>query len=297
MKRTLTIILTVVLVGTLVGPAAAAMDTTDDEEDVTDLGADHGLDTAEKISEFRSNGLVTTDADRIDMSISVAESKSDVGITGRMFPNDLRNNYLRLEYNEDAERTVRLLIPSEYWTPYPRERAKTVSGDAQVGLEPVRGGDYTEVVVRFTGKDDVVVPLQWDSSVSYRAVERVDNRLDNSLGITLRDDNSEWVYVNSSTVSEGPGLAVGEDASDITVQYDATPDSPEETWINAPKGETLSDGIYYYQRSEDGEAYIVSKTDDPPAIRYNVKSSLGDRIRGDIRELLTIPDSIKEILG
>lgn len=297
-KRALAAVFAVLLAVSLSIPAGTiALNDDLSEEDITNIGDDHDLDSADAISQFNSEGVTSAELARLDMEVTIAEKKSDIGLEDQLLPSSIRNDFIRLQYNEEADRTVRILIPDDYFTPYPRERVSTVTGDADVEIKPIRGGDYMEIIARFHGEDDVVIPIQWDSQISYQAIERVDDRLDNSIGITLRDDDAEWQYVDSDALTEGPGYSIGESAGDVTVQYDATPDQPEETWINAPKGETFSDDIYYYQRdSEDGTAYIVAKTDNPPAIRYNVDSSLGDRLRGDLRDIGQIPERIEEFL-
>lgn len=281
------------------GASGSALTFADDDDDhVTDLGTDHGLTEADAIAEYDDRGSTQADITRLDMTVTVADSKSEVGIEDKLFPMDVTNDYVRLEYNEQAERTVRILIPDDYWEPYERSEVDSITSDHVAEYDPVRGGDYTALTIHFDGEADVVLPAEWVSSFSYRAVDRIDNRLNNSLGFTVRDDNSQWVYVDSAAMTEGPGYDMGESPGDVTVQYDATPDSPEETWINAPEGETLSDNIYYYERdSANGSAYIVSKTDDPPNVRYNVDSSLTDRVRGDINELRNIPNAIKDLFG
>lgn len=297
--RTLAVVLAVLLVGSLFVPVAAAFDDPDDKS-MTDLGTGHDLDTSDAIAEFNDRGNVDMEATRLDMTITLADSKDHVGLEDELTPTNQRNDFVRFEYNEEAERTVRILIPEEYWTPYLREEVQAIGEDADhvASYKSVRGGDYTAIVVRFDGPADVVFPVDKMASLSYVAVERVDDRLNNSVGFTIRDDDSKWKYVPTQNLTEGPGYDVGESTDDLTVQYDATPDSPEETWVNAPNGETFSDDIYYYERgAANSSAYIVSKTDDPPAVRYAVESSMADRIRGDVNELTDVPRRIAETLG
>lgn len=291
------LIVSLLLVTTLFAPAVGAFDD-DGDDSMTDLGTNHDLTSSDAVSEFNDRGAVEIDTSRLDMTVTVAESKSDVGLEDQLTPTDVRNDFIRFEYREEADRTVRLLIPNEYWTPYLREEVDAINDEHVAEYRTARGGDYTAVVVRFDGPADVVFPVDSVASFSYAAVERVDDRLNNSLGFTLRDDDANWEYVDTEELVDGPGYDVGESPGDITVQYDATPDSPEETWINAPEGETLSDDIYYYERgSDNSSAYIVSKTDDPPAVRYNVDSSWMDRVRGDLNDLRQVPDRIIDLLG
>ncbi|MFP8891836.1 hypothetical protein ACLI4U_19000 (plasmid) [Natrialbaceae archaeon A-CW2] len=271
---------------------------SNDDNNVTDLGADHDLNTADAVNAFANDGVAEADIERIDMTVTVADNKDDVGLEEELLPTNQFNDFVRFEYREEADRTIRILIPDEYWTPYERERLESINSDHQADFESVRGGDYQSVVIRFDGPGEAVFPAEWVASFSYQNLERIDDRLNNSIGLTIRDDNSQWTYVNTTDMAEGPGLEIDEDIEDLTVQYDATPDSPEETWINAPEGETFSDDIYYYQReSENGSVFIVSKTDNPPNVRYNVDSTLTDRIRGNLNAIKNIPNKIGDILG
>ncbi|MFC6720902.1 hypothetical protein ACFQGT_00450 [Natrialbaceae archaeon GCM10025810] len=295
MTRLRSIALAVVLIVSLVAvPGVAIADDEDDTDSVTDIGADHDLDTSDAITEYNEAGHTETDLSRIDMTVTVAESKADVGLEDQPLPTDVRNDYLRLQYDEEAERTVRILIPDDYWTPYLREEVQSISDDHTAEFEPVRGGSYTAVVIRFEEPADVVLPVQWDSSLSYEVTERIDERLNKSIGFQIRDDDTGWTYLEDENLSEGAGHEIDGAPGDVTVQYDATPDRPEETWINAPRGETLSDDIYYYDRGENGTTYVVSKTDEPPAVRYKEDSTFADRARGAINDLREVPNRIMD---
>ena len=297
MKRLRSLVLAAILVCSLFALPALAADQTDDEY-VTDIGAKHELDTADAVVEFNDRGYTSTQLSRIDMRVTVAEEKSEVGLEGRLTPTNAVNDYLRLEYNEEATRTVRILIPEEYWTAYKQDDVESLTSDHTATFEPARGGEYQSVIVEFDGPADVVLPAKWYDSMSYKALERVDQRLNKSVGVTIRDDGSQWRYVESESLASGAGYEIGEHADSVTVQYDATPDSPEETWVNAPQGESMRQDIYYYTRdSENSTTYIVSKTDEPPTVRYKVNSTLLDRIRGDIRDIKLIPDRLKDALN
>ncbi|MFD1526039.1 hypothetical protein [Halolamina salina] len=275
-------------------PALAADGTTD--EHVTDIGAQHDLDSSDAVSEFNSQGHTSTRLTRIDMTATVATQKSEVGLEHKLTPTDAVNDYLRLEYNEEATRTVRILIPKEYWTPYKQEGVESITTDHTATFEPARGGEYTSVVLEFDGPADVVLPAKWYDSMSYKALERVDQRMNKSVGVTLRGDGSQWNYVTADELTSGPGYEIGTHSDQLTVQYDATPDQPEETWINAPQGESMRQDLYYYTRdSENSTSYIVSKTEDPPTVRYKVNATFMDRLRGNIRDIQLIPDRFQDL--
>jgi len=178
-----------------------------------------------------------------------------------------------------------------------REDVQSLTSDHTAEFQPVRGGEYLAVTVTFDGPADVVVPIQWDSELSYRVAERIDERLNKSLGISVRGNGGGWTYVEDGNLTDGPGYAIGKASDDVTVQYDATPDEPERTWINAPEGETFSNEVYYYDRGENGSAYIVSKTDDPPAVRYKTDSTIMDQLKGGVNDLMQVPDRMLEGFG
>jgi len=294
--RTTAVLVAVALVATLIVGPAAALDSGDDGE-ITNLGTSHALDSSEAIDEYESEGHTSADLTRLDMTVTAAQSREDVGLGDEPLPTNVRNDFLRLEYDEEAERTVRIMLPKDYWTPYMRENVQSITSDHTATYQPTRGGEYVAVSVHFDGPADVVFPVQWDSELSYRIAERIDNRLNKSFGVSIRGDSGGWTYVDAQNLTDGPGHAIGQAPGDVTVQYDATPDEPAETWINAPEGETFSNEIYYYDRGDNGSAYIVSKTDDPPAVRYKTDSSFADDLRGAVNDLTQVPDRIFDGFG
>lgn len=280
------------VVALVAGPAAALDDSGDGE--ITNLGTSHALDSSEAIEEYEAEGHTSAEITRLDMTVTAAQSREDVGLGDQPTPTNVRNDFLRLEYDEEAERTVRIMLPKDYWTPYLREDVQSVTSDHTATYQPTRAGEYVAVSVHFDGPGDAVFPIQWDSELSYRVAERIDNRLNKSFGVSIRGDSAGWEYVDSQNLTDGPGYAIGDAPGDVTVQYDATPDEPEQTWINAPEGETLSNEIYYYDRGDNGSAYIVSKTDDPPAVRYKTDSTFVDDLRGAVNDLVQVPDRISD---
>jgi len=290
--RTRAILVATVLVVALMTASGGVFGAEDDPE-ITDLGTSHDLDTADAVSEFETEGHTQAAPSRLDMTVTAAKNKDDVGLEDKPLPTDVRNDFLRFEYDEEAQRTVRILVPNDYWTPYMRENVNSITSDHTAEFQPVRGGEYLAVTLTFDGPADVVVPIQWDSELSYEVAERIDERMNKSIGVSIRGGNTGWTYVDSTNLTDGPGYAIGEAPGDVTVQYDTTPDEPERTWINAPEGETLSNDIYYYDRGDNGSAYIVSKTDDPPAVRYKTDSTFMDQFRGGLNDLLEVPDRIQ----
>lgn len=291
--RTRALLAAFVLIVALMTASGAAFGAQDDPE-ITDLGTSHDLDTADAISAFDQDGHTSAETDRLDMTVTASTGKDEVGLEDQLMPTDTRNDFLRFDYREEAERTVRILLPKDYWTPYMREDVQSLTSDHTAEFQPTRSGEYLAVTIQFDGPAEVVLPVQWDSELSYRVAERVDNRLNKSVGVSIRGDSGSWTYVDSQNLTDGPGHPIEEAPGDVTVQYDTTPNEPERTWINAPEGETFSNEVYYYDRGENGSAYIVSKTSDPPAVRYKTDSSAMDKIRGGVNDLMEVPDRISD---
>lgn len=300
MNRVLTTLLAVVLVVSLAATPVAAQDdgSTDDdlESTVTDLGATHPLAENATINSYERTGYVSGDLTRYRISLTVSEAGSDVGLSPSI-TRDMRNDYLRIQYNESASRTLRLLLPREYITPYTMEDVGAIGSEKHASYKPARGGEYLAVTIHFNGAGEVVLPLQKDSSAGGALVETVDRRVKQLTGISPLGRNGEWKYLDGETVAEEPAYPVNTTSEDILIQYDARPEQPNEVWLNAPRGEQNDVPLYYFERERDDQLYIVSAENTTPDVRLKTEPSRTDKIRGDLNDIRLVPDRIRDGAG
>lgn len=295
-KRILSVLLVVVLVcNAVIAPSMAASET----DDVLAIDDDHGLADEESISSYKTDGVSRTSLTQVDGSLAMAKHKSDVGADAKLLPTDARNNFIRIKYEEDFQRTLRILIPREYQIPYTQENVQSVTSDHTASFRPARGAEYLEIVVTVDGPADIVLPVQKDSSLSYRGLEWADTRVKAATGQSVFGDKAgdNWQYLDDEELSNGTAYELEGSPEEIAVQYDAEKANPHQTWLNAPKGGDEGVGAYWFVR-ESGDnqtAYLVVTDDDPPAIRYKSDAHVTDTWLAEARDAAQIPERIKEI--
>lgn len=292
MTRRLSVFIAVLLTVALVAamPVAAQEDT---DAEVTDLGTEHPLAANATADEFERTGYVSGELSRYRISMAAAEAGGDVGLTPSL-TRDARNDYLQIEYNESHERTLRILLPRAYITPYTMEQVDAIGSGHTASYEPARSGDYLAVTITFSGAGEAVLPLQKDSSAGGALLETVDNRVKQLTGISPLGRNGQWRYLDGSEVASDPAYPVNATSEDVLIQYDARPNEAEEVWLNAPEGEQNGVPVYYFERDSDSQLYVVSADESQPDIRLKTEPSRTDEIRGDINDIALVPDRIRE---
>lgn len=284
-------LLTLSLVATM--PVAGEVDL--EEPGVTDIGTDHPLAAQGSIDEWTRTGTVDGELTRYQISVTAAEDGADVGLEPSMV-RDTRNHYLRIQYDETSARTLRILLPREFITPYKMETVEGFDSDHIAHYEPAREGEYLAVTIHFDGEGEAILPLQRDSAASYGIVERFDSQIETITGLSPLGRSGEWHYIDGQEVAAVAAYPVNASSEDVLIQYDARPDESDEVWLNAPRGETSSDLVYYYERSgDDGEElYVVSTGEAEPDVRIKQEATTVDRIRGDLNDIRLVPDRIRD---
>lgn len=289
MRRHISLLTVLIIAAASLGGIAAAQ--------TTDLGTEHPLAENGTISDYQSTGYAEGELDRYQMGLAVATDGEDVGLDPSL-ARDTRNRYLQIDYREDHGRTIRLLLPREYVTPYTQETVESFDSDHVARFEPVRGGEYLEVVITFQGKGTAVLPLQLDSAASYGIIERVDSRIKTITGTSVFGHGSEWHYIDGSEVANEPAYQINATNTDsVLIQFDARPTKPSEVWLNAPKGEHSDADLYYFERNAGDEIYVVADNETAPDVRVKSNPSTADRVRGDINDIRLVPDRIREGAG
>lgn len=292
------LLVSLLLVGGLVGLSntVAAQDGSETDGNLTAIDANHPLDSESAFERWDDDGYASGEVPELDMRLSVAEKRSDLDRSETLLEHR-GSDYLRIEYREDIERDLRILIPKEYATPYTREGVESINGRHTADFSPARDGEYMEVVVHVDGPQDIVLPLDRKAQLSYRIVGSVSERIDAVTGYSPLGSEG-WTYVERGDLSSEGSVAVMKAPEDPLVQYDATPEKASERWINAPRGDSDAGGINWYIRENDeGEEmlYVVSTTDDPPAVRVKDEATMVDRVMGWINGALDIPSNLPDV--
>lgn len=299
-RRLVTVALAALMILSL--PALAVPTLADDgtDRDVVTIDSDHDLATNDSVSDFEGDGYASTELSQLDARLTVATDGDDVGLEDHLLPTSVRNDFVRLEYREDFSRTLRIHVPRDYWVPYSQAEVRSATSDHVAEYEPVRGGEYLQIVVHVDEPTDIVLPIQKDSSMGYRAVERLDRQIERATGHTFFSGD-EWSHLRGDelTADMTYELEGVEDSDDVVVQYDAHKDDPEETWINAPDGDDESVGVHTITQSSDGNetVSIVATVDDPPDVRYKIDGGPQDRAEGWINDAKEIPNRVQDLLG
>jgi hypothetical protein len=286
LSRPSVVALVVVLVVSAVAPAVAA-----DTERAT-LDAETGLTDADTIDRYESEEMVSTTTAAPAMRLTIAEDHDDVGLNGVYL--DIDKAYLRVQYNESIERTVRFYVPSEYWYPIVAEQ-DAVNADVTAEMAPTDDGRYTAATVQFDGETDAVFPVPKEASRVVWGRDQSRDIVENSTGYEPPSLGSSgtWQYVPEDQLDGASSYPLNESGG-LTVQYDADRSSAEE-WISVPEcGESDAPVCTYRKQGVDDRVYVLSRTDDAPDVRFKETDDVRAEGRSIVRELGRIPGEFLE---
>lgn len=273
-------------------------------EPITDLDENTALTDRSTWETYQSKGVTSVSVGAPDLDITIAEEHEDAGVNGWKL--DTSRSWLRVEYNEEIERTIRFYIPSNYWGPYYDEAVEPEQGDdVSAKLVPVDGGRYQAVTITFTGPTTAVYPVSNAKGKTWAFWSKQDERLSNKTGVSTGvSGTDQWNYAESTDWSNGT-IAVDDvaDPDRFVVEYDAdVSNESDPVWLRAPEGETRGEPVYYFVRepanaSENATVVIVSKADDPPAVRIKRQTTARDGVGAVWRDWGNMADRARETLG
>lgn len=280
-----------------VGPALGASDG----EDAVTLDTDIPINSDAKVQTYEQDGKVSAGVNAPQMEIEIGEERDDVGLGYTLDPLDgsTRNDFIRITHSEDMTRTVRVPISSGYWKPFPREELESMDGNHTARFDAVKvdGKTYTLITVTFSGKDSAVFPVPEDAVAVYSAAERTEKQTNSTFGIDLGLTPSPWSRVPDGVFGNETAVRIEGDTEKMMIQYNAgTSENPE--WLMVPDEPTRNVPVYWMTKEGvDGAVYVVSKTSEPPAVRYKTQSSYGDKVSVWWREASSIPGRIADGFG
>ena len=288
MTRGITLLVTTVLVLGLVAglPVASA-------EEVTTVDDDTQLDDPEVISEYEETGLAEADVPGLDMSIAVSEDQREVGIDA--YTAGALHTYVRVDYREEIDRTVRFYVPAEYIEPRRKDNLQAKNTETTAMVEPVAGGEYMAITVQFRGETDAVFAFN-DAFGSYlRTTETAYDTVENVTGFSPprlgAREHEQWQYPpDAALAGDNATYHIPTDpegnasASDMTIQYDNQPGAEESAWMTMPDCEQTVEPVCVTER--DGEPVLFSTSSESvPPIRYKYSRDRKAETKGAVEEL------------
>lgn len=262
----------------------------------TTVDDDHALATEHKQADFVQQGYATADLTAPSMSVTVADSHEDPGCELDGVYSDTRNDFLCIRYDEEIDRTLRLYIPAEYWTPYVRTDVEPITGGVPAAYEPVENSQYTAVTVELTEPGTYAWPVTKEASLWASAKERTLENIENVTGVGV-PSTDEWRYISQSELGGNQSAYVvrapnGTDA--LVLEYK----TGREEWAEVP-AEPRSYAPVYYETKQgvDDRAYVFATTDNPPEVRYKTTAGPTDQIGAALRQIGQIPNRLEEIFN
>jgi hypothetical protein len=266
---------------------------------VATVDDDHALNSTEKMQEFAENGVAETDITIPQMKVRVSDDHQDVGLDG--FRRDTGLTYLKIDYNEEIPREVRIYIPEAYWSPVENLGKKPVNGGPTADLEITRGGTMQSVSVEFSGETEVVYAVSSLSGAAFAYVEAPQDRFGDLTGVNFSvvADEQEWQYPPEGALTDGSlgyGIKSGSKDNGVLVQYNDGGDD----WVPAPdcrRHNVASPPVCkMVRKGVNDKVYVVPRVKEPPQIRYKQEPNTVDKIGQALDDLGSIPGKITELI-
>lgn len=268
--------------------------------DTYPLDANHELASGDAVDTYADEGYVTArNVGGLDLRVSIAESHGDVGLDGLY--TDVNAHYLRVQYNESIDRTIRLYLPAGYWHPHVKQDLEAENAGVTADLEPAENGDYTAVTMHLDGKTDAVFRVSKEASLVFEVRDEARTQIENLTGFdlpSLPTGGVEWQYP-AATMLAGNNTTgyVSTNGEDLTLQYDADDSLGNERWLSIPRCENSLDdqAVCTFTRDDESErVYLLSRQSDPPDIRYRTGTSMIEDARASVNEVLQGIDRMKQ---
>lgn len=286
-RRALLAALVLVIAGITAPVAADTIETID---------ADHDLTDQSTIEQYDETGTARADLVTPNMSLTVAENHDDVGLDGIWL--DFDSRYLRVQYNETVDRTIRFYIPSEYWHPLTSLDKEAVNTDLTADFRPSTSGRYTVVSMDVDGPTDAVFEIQRATTGVFFLRSKSRTVVENTTGYDTPRIGSagEWKYVPEDSLDGNASYPIN--ASDgATVQYDAGT-GENATWLAVPDCGGVDAPVCLYEKRGQGDTeYVLSTTQTAPDVRWKASEDLSAQAGSAWNDLQLVPDRIWDTIN
>lgn len=268
----------------LAAPAAAT---------TTTLDADTPLTDASHIEAYESEGVTSAQVVQIDLNVTVAEDHDDAGLDG--FYLDSGTTYLRIDYDETVDRTVRFYVPSEYFAPRVKRSLAATNGGPDISLSPVRDGNMTAVSVGLEGQTDATYRISAVSGGVWAGRSWAKDRVENATGweVPSLAGDSQWEYLAVGSYSTASPARIN--GTDLTLQYETEAPDGGTQWLPVASCNDPADQRVCYL--EDQNTTVIMSSHDSPRIRYKHGTDLLSTLGSDINDLLQTDDRATDFFG
>ena len=266
----------------MVGLGAAS---TGSNSSLTTIDDDHPVATDDAVAEFDDEGVTSGHVGAVDLEITVAEQSADVGVDSAL-ETDFNAVYLRTDYDETIERSVRFYVPGDLWYPHQKDGVDAIAGDAEADFDVVGDGEYTAVTVHFDGETDSVFRISKEAATIFQLRAGSTTFVENVTGYEVPTvvGSTDWEYPDAFAEDEST-IAIEHD-DDLVLEYDSDDTPSRERWVNVPDcGSAAGSDAAVCAFERDGVAnttYVTVRTADAPDIRYTDDRSVIDTIRATI---------------
>ncbi|QCW05233.1 hypothetical protein [Natrinema pallidum] len=278
------------------------------DEPLVTIDESNPLATPDAGSTYEETGTFGGNVSGYDMRVTVAETHSDAGLSGIEYTSvtDRMHHYLRVDYDEDIDRTIRFYVDSDVWYPHYRE-LEAENADVTASLTPVNDSEYTAVEITLTGPTDAVFQVPKVVSGYYYARDSGRSWLENRTGYEIPSvfsGGTQWERVDHDDLADtNESVAIGTNNSDPMIQYDTADDG--QRWVPVPNCDTARGEdapVCTYERPEDPDhVYVLADGDDPPPVRYKHGTDVVAEMQASVNELLEVPnrlmEQVKEFFG
>lgn len=271
--------LLVVALALVITPATAATTTTT-------IDADNPLTDADHISEYEATGVTNASLAQIDLTVTVADDHDDAGLDG--FYLDTGTTYLRLDYDETVDRTIRLYLPEAYFAPRVQRSLDPETSGPTASLTPVRE-NMTAVTIEVDGKTDATYSLSDTAGGVWAARSWAKEHAENATGWempTLTGGAAQWQYIDAGTYSTSSPATIN--GTSLTVQYEADAPDGGTQWLPVSQCNDPADQRVCYL--EDTNTTVIMSSDDSPRVRYKHGTDLLSTLESDINDLFQSDD-------
>lgn len=285
-SRYSTLLVAVLLVASLVGPAAIGAGAATTSDNMTTVDTDHPVASDAAVETFQEDGLTSGHAGAVDLEITVAEHSEDVGVESA-FETDFNAVYLRVEYNETIDRSVRFYIPKEVWYPHQKDATTPIDGTTEADFGIAEDGEYTAVTVHFEGETDAVYRVSKEAATIFKLRSESSSFVENVTGYEMPTlmSSTDWQYPDNA-FSTNESTVAFEHNDSLVVEYDSDDVAGRERWVNVPSCDSSSGSdapvCAFEREGVDNTTYVTARTGEPPAIRYTDDRSLLDSFRSTV---------------
>lgn len=281
-----------VFVLVLASATPAALATA--QESVYEVDTSHALAEQTAIDEYRSQGVATGGIYGLNATVTVADDAGDAGLSELLYRSTGRV-FLRIDYNEDIARTLRIYLPQEYVAPQLKQGLEAAESDVTANLKPTQGRNHTAVTVTLDESGTVVFPISAGRGAISGGRSTISDMVANVTGVelpSLTDSGAEWHYVSSSELADNETDYIPSNAT--TIQYDASASSDTEAeWVPVPDCDGGTDYICTYSKADHPDrTYLLSTGADAPEVRYREGSSVSGNLGSAINDALNGVDEL-----